>query len=52
MQNVDKMEETIVNALGYEESFEALSRALNYDTKQEMYEYIIRMYDLNQDEDE
>ena len=46
MDIVDDMEDCIIMSMGYEEAFKALSKALSHDTKLEMYEYIIRCYDL------
>ena len=46
METVDKMEESIIEALGYEQAFEALSKALSYDTKEDMYKYIMRMHEI------
>ena len=49
MTKVDKMEEFILERVGTEEFFEALTRALSYDVKNEMYEYIMREYDLKEE---
>ena len=49
IKRVDDMEQNIVDALGYEQAFTELSKALDYATKQEMYEYIIRMWDISED---
>ena len=49
MAKVDKMEEFILERVGTEEFFEALTRALSYDVKNEMYEYIMREYDLKEE---
>jgi hypothetical protein len=49
------MEDKLIEALGYEEAFKALSAALSYDSKEDNYDYILRTYDLNdeaEDEDE
>jgi len=43
---VDAMEEAILNELGAEEFLDALTVALSYDTKAEVYKYIIRMYEV------
>lgn len=49
MAKVDKMEKFILERVGTEEFFEALTRALSYDVKNEMYEYIMREYDLKEE---
>ena len=44
MELVDKMEEAITEQLGFEgehNAFVAISKALDYDTKEDNYEYII-----------
>lgn len=46
---VDNMEDLIIEELGIEGFVEALTKALDYDTKEEMYEYIIRVYDISQE---
>ena len=51
LKKVDAKEELIIEALGYEEAFNNLSKALSYDIKEEMYDYIIRMWDLDYNED-
>ena len=45
--STDAMEEEIKEALGTEEMLEAVLRALDYDTKIDVYDYIKRMYDLD-----
>ena len=52
MDEVDAMEELIVESMGYEGYYESVSRALNIDTKSDIYEYIIRVYELNAEEDD
>ena len=52
MDKVNMMEETIVEQLGYEDAFKALSKALSYDTKEDMYEYITRCYEIKIEEDD
>jgi len=55
VKRVDAMEDKLIEALGYEEAFKALSAALSYDSKEDNYDYILRTYDLNdeaEDEDE
>ncbi len=46
MEEIDRLEDLILNSLGAEEAYNALCRALDYDTKREMFDYIIRMYDV------
>lgn len=46
MQDVDAKEQAILDALGAEGAFDALSKALSYDTKEEMYDYIMRCYEI------
>lgn len=46
MENVDNLEEYIKEILGTEEFLNAITRALSYDTKSDIYNYIKRMYDL------
>lgn len=45
--SIDAMEEGIKEALGTEEMLKAVLKALDYDTKANIYEYIERMYDLD-----
>lgn len=45
--STDAMEEEIKEALGTEEMLEAVLRALDYDIKADIYEYIKGMYDLD-----
>lgn len=44
---IDAMEEEIKEALGTEKMLDAVLRALDYDTKADIYDYIKRMYDLD-----
>ena len=52
MSDVDDMEQLIIDALGTDGYYEAVSRALDYDTKADIYDYIIRVYDLDYEEKE
>ncbi len=45
---INSMETDIVSALGYEGAFNALSKALGYDKLEEMYDYIIRVYGIQE----
>ena len=49
--NVQKMEDLIIDTLGTEEALNAIIKALDVDTKNDIYEYIIRVYDLSNGED-
>ena len=49
-KEVDEMEERIINALGESGALEAITAALDYDVKADIYEYIIRMYELEDEE--
>lgn len=40
------MQETIENALGFEEAWNALCKCLSVDDKIDNFEYIIRQYDI------
>ena len=44
---IDTIEKEIKEALGAEEMLKAVLKALDYDTKANIYEYIERMYDLD-----
>lgn len=46
------MEEAIVDTLGYEEAFNALTKALGTDALYDNYEYIIRVYEIPYGEDD
>jgi len=46
MAQVNKMEDRIIDYLGWEEAFKAISKALDVDTKNSIYEYIIRNYEI------
>ena len=49
---IDEIEEKIKDMLGTEEMLEAICRALDYDTKADIYHYIWRMYGLDEEEDD
>lgn len=51
LNDVQEMEDLIINTLGTEEALNAITKALDVDTKNDIYEYIIRVYDLSNDED-
>lgn len=51
MAKVDMWEEKLIEGMGVESFLDALVRALSYDTKEEMYEYIGRQYDVELDEE-
>lgn len=44
--DVYDMEDAIVDALGYEGAFEALTKALGTDALYDNYKYILRVYDI------
>lgn len=44
---IDTIEKEIKEALGTEKMLDAVLRALDYDTKADIYDYIKRMYDLD-----
>lgn len=50
MKKVDNIEEVLKEYLGAEGLLEAITRALNYDTKEDIYNYIVRMYDIEIEE--
>lgn len=52
MDKVNMMEEAIVEQLGYEGAFNALSKALSYDKKEDVYEYITRCYEIKIEEED
>ena len=43
-KKIDAMEERIIDALGESGALEAITAALDYDVKADIYDYIIRMY--------
>lgn len=49
--DVQEMEDLIINTLGTEEALNAITKALDVDTKNDIYKYIIRVYDLSNEED-
>lgn len=51
MQTVDRMEEAIIEALGVEGALDAITRALSYDTKEDIYSYIMRCHDIEEPQD-
>ncbi len=52
MKRVDSMEAEIIDGLGEAGALEAITRALDYDTKEDIYSYIIRVYDLESNPEE
>ncbi len=48
---VDAAEDFIIDRMGAADALEAITKALSYDTKEEIYEYIIRVYELEDPED-
>lgn len=46
-KKVDSLEEKLEEYLGKEELLLAMQKALNYDTKEDIYNYIARMYDID-----
>ena len=50
IEAVDKMEEAIIEALGVEGALDAITRALSYDTKEDIYAYIMRCHAIESDE--
>lgn len=48
-EHVNIMEREILDALGVQGAFDALTKALGLDTLEEMYEYIIQVYDIEVD---
>lgn len=51
MSHIDDMEQTIIDRLGEAGALDAITRALSYDQKAEIYDYIIRVYDLEGEAD-
>lgn len=47
MEEVDYAEERIYEALGAEEMLQSMIKALSYDTKANIYEYIARCWEIN-----
>lgn len=52
IEQIDGMEERIIGLLGESNTLNAICQALDYDTKADIYNYIIRMYDLAIEEEE
>lgn len=52
MNDVNIMEDKIIEALGYEEAFLSVSKALDVDTKNDIYKYIMRNWDIPMDDEE
>ena len=48
-EKVDTMEELIIENLGAEGALFAIIKALDYDTKEDIYDYIMRCHDLEID---
>ena len=48
-ENVDTMEELIIENLGAEGALFEIIKALDYDTKEDIYEYIIRCHGIEID---
>ncbi len=46
MKQIDQQEELIIDNLGTAGALEAITRAMSYDDKKEIYDYIIRVYDI------
>ena len=51
MAKVDMWEEKLMEGLGAESFLDALVRALSYDVKEDVFEYIGRHYDVELDEE-
>ena len=49
IEKVDTMEELIIENLGAEGALFAIIKALSYDTKEDIYDYIMRCHDLEID---
>ena len=49
---INRKEEAIIEELGFKEAFNAVSKALSYDTKEDIYDYIIRCYEVEIEEEE
>lgn len=48
-EKVDAMENLIIENLGAECALDAIIRALDYDIKEDIYDYIIRCYEIEVD---
>ena len=51
MAKVDMWEEKLIEGMGAESFLDALVRALSYDVKEDVFEYIGRHYDVELDEE-
>lgn len=49
---VDVMEQNIIDQMGAEAALQAIVRALSYDTKENVYSYICREYEIKIENDE
>lgn len=47
---VDTMEQALLEELGESTFLDAITRALDYDTKEDIYKYIARCYDIDLEE--
>ena len=47
MQKVDAIEERMIDYLGTEEMLLSMIKALDYDTKEDIYEYICQCHDID-----
>ncbi len=47
LNDVQEMEDLIIDTLGVEEALNTITKALDVDTKNDIYKYIIRVYDLS-----
>ena len=47
MKKVDAIEERMIDYLGTEEMLLSIIKALDYDTKEDIYDYICRCYDID-----
>ena len=52
MKDENEMYDVLVDSLGYEGAFNALWQALSIDEKSENFDYIARIYELGNLEDE
>lgn len=48
-EKVDTMEELIIENLGAEDALFSIIKALDYDTKADIYDYIIRCHNIEID---
>ena len=46
MTQVNELEDKIIEYLGYEEAFKAVSKALDVDTKNDIYKFICTTYEI------